>query len=130
VREGVAIATYLRPWEAELARQSLDQAGIPAWVHGPGVDDPYRTGPVRLMVPAEWAEDAHLVLADTVPADDDDDLERAHRRPVWVVVVAAIVAVGLLIPAVPAFLWVPILALALFGLVLWQLVRPAPPHRD
>jgi hypothetical protein len=129
MREGVAIATYLRPWEAEMARQSLDQAGIPAWVQGAGVDDPYRTGPVRLMVPTEWAEDAHLVLADTVPADDDD-LERARRRPVWVVVVAALVAAGLLIPAVPAFLWVPILALSLFGLVLWQLVRPAPPNRD
>ncbi|MGH2724713.1 MAG: hypothetical protein ACRDI0_10725 [Actinomycetota bacterium] len=126
--ENVVVATFLRPWDAEVARQSLEQAGIPAWVEGSGLDDPYRGGPVSLMVPVEWAEDAHLALAEPVEDDEEETLRPARRRrPLWVAVVATLVVAGLAIPSVPRFLWVPILLVTFIGLLLWQLVRPAPP---
>lgn len=125
------VATFARPWDAELARQYLDEAGIPAWVQGSHLDQPDRAGPIRLVVPVEWEEEAHLVLSDAA-ADgvEEEPLDSARRRPLWVTVVAGLVVAGLVITAVPRFLWVPLLILSFFGLLLWQLVRPAPPGRD
>lgn len=115
------VATYPEAWEAELARHSLEDAGIPAWIEG--TDDPARGG-VRLVVPEEWAEDALLALAGELP-EDGEELS-STRRPLWVAVVAVIVFVGMAIAAIPRVLWIPLLLISVIGLILWQLVRPAP----
>lgn len=124
------VGTFARPWDAEVARHSLEEAGIPVWVEGGGPDDPYRSGPVSVVVPVEWAEDAHLALAEGLAEDDEEGQELRplrRRRPLWVAVVATLVVAGLAIPSVPRFLWVPILLVTFIGLLLWQLIRPAPP---
>jgi hypothetical protein len=128
--EDVVVATFRQPWDAEVALHSLEEAGVPAWVDGVGPDHPYRGGPIRIMVPVEWAEDAHLALAGGLAEDDEEGEELRplrRRRPLWVAVVATLVVAGLAIPSVPRFLWVPILLVTFIGLLLWQLIRPAPP---
>ncbi|HEX2030319.1 MAG TPA: hypothetical protein VHL78_02805 [Actinomycetota bacterium] len=131
-RERVVVGIFPSAWEAEMARRYLDEAGISAWLDELVPDHPGHLGegrPVRLYVSREDEDDALAILEDTDPADDDD-LEAARaaqrRRPLWIAAVALLVLVGMVIAAVPQVLWVPLLAVAFFGVILWQLVRPAP----
>ena len=65
----VVVATFPNAWEADLSRQCLTDAGIPAWVETAGLDNPYRLaaggmGMIRLFVPRERAEEARSLLGD------------------------------------------------------------------
>ena len=132
-REGTIVGIFPSAWEAELARRYLDEAGIAAWLDDAVPGSPGHLGearPVRLYVAPGDEEEARLILEDPDPLDLDDDLAAARaaqrRRPLWVAAVALLVVAGMVITAVPRILWVPLLALAFFGVILWQLVRPAP----
>ncbi len=57
---------------------------------------------------------------------DDDDLEPG-RRPLWVPVVAAIVAVGMIAVAIPRFLWPWIVFFGFVGFLLWRALWPRRP---
>src|SRR3954469_7301539 len=65
----VEAATFAHPWDADLARNYLEDAGVEAWV-----EDPYRiaggSGLVRLLVPADGGIDARRVLAGAPPPAD------------------------------------------------------------
>jgi len=57
----VLVLTTTSVLEGEIARSRLEDEGIPVLIKGAG-DDPYRTGPVHLLVPADLEVQARLVL--------------------------------------------------------------------
>jgi hypothetical protein len=123
VTDGTVVAEFLDPWEAQLARHSLADAGLDAWLEGSGPDHRLlgaSTGRIRLMVPAASADEAREVLAGV-----DEPLERG--RPLWVPVVAAMVVIGLVWAAVPRFLWPWILLAGFIGFLLWRAAAPRRP---
>jgi hypothetical protein len=58
--------------------------------------------------------------------DHDEELE-PYRRPWWVGAVAAIVLVGLVIGAVPSFLWPWIVFFGFIAFLIWRAVAPRRP---
>ena len=56
----------------------------------------------------------------------EDDLVE-YRRPWWVTVVAAIIVVGLVIGAVPRFLWPWIVFFGFIAFLLWRAIGPRRP---
>lgn len=133
-RERAVVGIFPSAWEADIARRYLEDAGIPAWLDddaaGEQVTQLEAPAAVVLYVSPDDEDDARAILQHVDPLEDDDlAAARASfgRRPLWVAAVALLVVVGMVITAVPQVLWVPLLALAILGLVLWQLVRPAPP---
>ncbi len=130
MREGVAIYEFRDPWDARLARDALDDAGFDAWLEA---DEPAFEGDVsrryRVVVPAEDADEARSALTEPLlemPEVDIDD-ERAARRPWWTPVVAAMVLIGMVIAAVPRFLWPWILLTTFVGFLVWRAVGPRRP---
>jgi hypothetical protein len=124
VREGIVVAEFVDPWEAQLARHSLADAGLEAWLEGPGMErmlPGQGTGRIRLVVDPDAAEEAREVLAGT------DEPVPDRRYPPWVPVVAAVVLVGLVWAAVPRFLWPWILLAGLAGFLLWRAAGPRRP---
>jgi hypothetical protein len=113
VREGTVVAEFIDPGEAQLARHTLAEAGIEAWLEG--------AGPVRLVVAPEAADEARDLIADL------DFTESPRRRPVWVSLVAALVVAGLVWAAVPRFLWPWLLFGGLIGFLLWRAAGPRRP---
>lgn len=71
----VRLATFATPWEAELARGLLEQAGIPARVETGAAFDPYPSlaavgaGGLEMFVPRSYLDEARRLLAE------------AHRAP-------------------------------------------------
>jgi len=124
VTPGVVVAEFMSAWDARIARDSLADAGIEAWLSRPEGGVPGESGRTRLLVAAEAAEEARDVLATTEPGVDD---ELPRRRPLWVPTVAALVLVGLVWAAVPGFLWPWILLAALVGFLLWRAAGPRRP---
>jgi hypothetical protein len=110
----VEAATYVHPWDADLARNYLEEAGIQAWV-----EDPYRlsggVGLVRLLVPADSVMEARSLLAELEPVPDDEVAQEPGHRPFWMTVAAVIVLGGIVSAAVPRFLWLPAAAIVLVG---------------
>jgi len=131
VNHDAVVAEFLDPWEARLARHYLEDAGIEARLEETGPDRRL-TGEggrlVRLIVPADDADEAHVLLAEM----DEDRLEPGEplepRRPMWVPAVALLVVVGLIWAAVPRFLWPWILLIALVGFLLWRAAGPRTPR--
>jgi hypothetical protein len=60
----IAIKTYSMQFEADLARITLEGAGIPAVVVGLGVNMDGGVAGVRLLVPDDRVEEALRVLED------------------------------------------------------------------
>jgi hypothetical protein len=128
------VASFEHPWEARMAADHLRREGLPARVEtrGPAEASPFAgPTPTFLVVPEEWVEDALGLLAPEPEPEPEPELEegeepQAPRRPLWVAVVALLVVAGLVTAAVPRVLWLPVLLVALIGLVLWHAVRPAP----
>jgi hypothetical protein len=77
----VVAATFVRVYEAEIAKAILESAGIPAQVLGEhvGVFGPGWAGMairgVRLMVPSTLLEDAHEVLSEDAYFEDEEQEE-------------------------------------------------------
>src|SRR3954469_20351098 len=137
----VEAATFAHPWDADLARNYLEDAGVEAWV-----EDPYRisggSGLVRLLVPADRVIDARLLLAELKPdLDDEPEGAAGGGYPLWVTFAAVVLLGGVISAAVPRFLWVPTAAIGLIGYWLFRRYRrigdtlvpsrriTAPPHR-
>jgi hypothetical protein len=124
VRDGTVVAEFLDPEEARLARHTLADAGVEAWLEGPDpegvVPDPY-TAPFRLVVPSEAADEALDLLADLHPGS------QPARRPWWIPAVAAVVVAGLIWAAVPRFLWPWLLFGGLVAFLLWRAAAPRRP---
>jgi hypothetical protein len=121
VRDGAVVAEFLDPWEAHLARHSLADAGLDAWLEGPGPERRLlgeSTGRIRLVVPVSVADEARELLAGV------DEPVTGRGRPPWVPVVAAVVAIGLVWAAVPRFLWPWILLAGFVGFLLWRAAAP------
>lgn len=128
MNHGAVVAEFLDPWEARLARHYLEDAGIEARLEEAGPDRRL-TGEggrlVRLIVPADTAEEAQDLLAE-MDAGREEPPE--DRRPLWVPAVALLVVVGLVWAAVPRFLWPWILLIALVGFLLWRAAGPRTPR--
>lgn len=123
------VAEFTDPWEAQLARHWLADAGIEAWLEGIGPDRRLTgegSGRFRLVVPEPAAQEARALLVEMAAEREDEELPR--RRPPWVPVVAAMVVVGLVWAAVPRFLWPWILLVALVGFLLWRAAGPRRPR--
>jgi hypothetical protein len=124
MRDGTVVAEFLDPWEAHLARHSLSDAGLDAWLEGPGPERRLLgegTGRIRLLVPYGAADEAReLLAAHEEPASE-------IRRPMWITAVAAVVLVGLVWAAVPRFLWPWILLAGFVGFLLWRAAGPRRP---
>ena len=58
--------------EAEIAKGRLEAESVPVQLQGEGADAPYPVGPVELLVPPRFEEEARRILA------QDEQL-----RPVW-----------------------------------------------
>jgi hypothetical protein len=125
------VAEFLDPTEALLAQSYLASAGIDARVEGPG-EERRLTGDarawVRLLVPESEAEEAAVLLAEQASAIDTDDGEVMDRRPpLWVALVAAVVALALIAAAVPYALWPWLLVIGLVAFLLWRAIGPRVP---
>jgi hypothetical protein len=131
----VEAARFAHPWDADLARNYLADAGVQAWV-----EDAYRisggAGLVRLLVPADRVIDARLLLAELEPGredepDEDDELEvaPAGRHPLWVTLAAIVLLGGVVSAAIPRFLWFPTAAIGLIGYWLFRRYRPVRDNR-
>src|ERR687892_66809 len=127
----VAIAEFVDPWEARLARHFLEDYGIDARLEDAGPDR-HLTGEggrvVRLIVPADDADEAHVLLAEMTEEDHEPEQPMEVRRPLWIPAVALLVLVGLVWAAVPRFLWPWILLAALVGFLLWRAAGPRTPR--
>jgi hypothetical protein len=130
LREGVAIYEFHDPWEARLARDALDDAGFEAWLetHEPvmGEGGPKR---FRLVVPADDVDEARSALTEPLLELDDfqEEVPRRSGRPIWMPMVAALVLFGMVIAAVPRFLWPWILLIGFIGFLVWRAVGPRKP---
>ncbi len=125
---GTPVAEFTDPWEAELARHTLTDAGIEAWLEGSAPDLRLLgegTGRLRLLVPVSHADEARDLLEE-MAADREEELP--DRRPAWVPLVAALVVVGLVWAAVPRFLWPWILLGGFAGYLVWRAVSPRVPR--
>jgi len=60
--EFVTVLTTSSVVEGELARGRLESEGIPVLLKGEGLDAPYPTGPVYLLVPAQFEARARQLL--------------------------------------------------------------------
>ena len=58
--------------EAEIAKGRLETERIPVQLKGEGADGPYPVGPVELLVPSRFEEEARRILA-----QDEDDSDRS-----------------------------------------------------
>lgn len=128
MREGVAIYEFRDPWEARLARDALDDAGFEAWLEA---DEPAFEGDVprrhRLVVPVEDADEARAALTEPLLELPEVEAEPTLRRRWWMPAVAAMVLVGMVIAAVPRFLWPWILLIGFVGFLVWRAVGPRKP---
>jgi hypothetical protein len=119
VTPDVVVAEYQSRGEATADREALQNAGLVAWL-----EELHDSGPVLLVVPAEAADEARAVLEELQggwgPAS-------RGRRPLWIPVVAALVAAGLIWAAVPRFLWPWLLFGGLVALLLWRAAGPRRP---
>lgn len=80
------IATYLYPWEAEIARGLLESEGIQAMVADDNIvrmdwSHSLAVGGVRLMVPLASVEAARAVLVRQRQGDYEEALEREQDLP-------------------------------------------------
>lgn len=125
----VIVAEFLDPTEAALARSYLADAGIEARLEGPGTE-PLREGQgwVRLVVPEAMADEAESLLSAGIPEFEDDGEALPSRRPMWVALVAGLVALALIITAVPYSLWPWLLVIGLVAFLLWRAVGPRRPR--
>jgi hypothetical protein len=125
------VAEFLDPTEASLAQSYLADAGIEARLEGPG-QDPLAEGPrlVRLVVPEALAEEAESILSGSIPIPDDGENGEVmdRRPPLWVALVAAVVALALIAAAVPYSLWPWLLVIGLVSFLLWRTIGPRRPH--
>ncbi|HYZ11373.1 MAG TPA: DUF2007 domain-containing protein [Actinomycetota bacterium] len=125
------VAEFVDPWEARLARHYLEDAGIEARLEDSGRDR-HLTGEgvrlVRLLVPADHADEAQVLLAEMEDERLEPEEPLESRRPLWVPAVALLVVVGLVWAAVPQFLWPWILLSALVGFLLWRAAGPRTPR--
>lgn len=128
MREGIAIYEFRDAWEARLARDALDDAGFDVWLEA---DEPAFEGDVprrfRVVVTVEDADEARAALTEPLMELPDVDVEPTPQRSWWVPVVAAMVLVGMVIAAVPRFLWPWILLTAFVGFLVWRAVGPRRP---
>ena len=130
MREGIAIYEFQDAWEARLAKDALDDAGFDAWLES---DPPAFEGDVprrfRLVVPVEDADEARSALTEPLLELPDTDIydDAPPRRQWWVPIVAALVLVGMVVAAVPRFLWPWILLTAFVGFLVWRAVGPRRP---
>jgi hypothetical protein len=119
VTPDVVVAEYESRGEASADRQALHDAGVAAWL-----EEAQDSGPVLLVVPAEAADQARAVLEEVQgewgPASHSG-------RPLWISVVAALVAAGLIWAAVPRFLWPWLLFGGLVAFLLWRAAGPRRP---
>ncbi len=128
--ETTVVARFTDPWDAELARHYLQEAGIEAWVESSLLEfhvSGEGGGRIRLRVPEHRVEEARAILAEMQQSDELVEEPTGVRRPLWVAVVAAILAGGLLIGAVPRVLWGPLLLLGFIGFLLWRAAGPRRP---
>ncbi|MGH2662633.1 MAG: DUF2007 domain-containing protein [Actinomycetota bacterium] len=124
--EAAEVARFSDLWEAELARHVLADAGIESWVESSSLDfrvSGERHRPVRLVVAGDQLDEARDILTGD---QEDVDPPASRRRPVWVIAVAFVLAVGLIAGAVPRVLWPWLLLAGLVGLLLWATARPGP----
>ena len=123
--DATEVARFSDLWEAELARHLLADAGIDSWVESSALDfrvSGERARTVRLVVAGDRLDEARDVLT----GDRDPDPPATPRRPSWVVAVAGLLVAGLIVGAVPGFLWPWLLLGGLAGLLLWATARPGP----
>jgi hypothetical protein len=77
--EYVTVFTSWSPWEVELARAMLEQAGVPAWLEGENLSSVLpisAMGGARVLVRVEDAGLAEEVLGEWLGSDwfvDDED---------------------------------------------------------
>jgi hypothetical protein len=79
------------------------------------------------VVPIEDADEARAALTEPLLELPDVEVEPAPRQSWWIPVVAALVLVGLVIAAVPRFLWPWILLIGFVGFLVWRAVGPRKP---
>jgi hypothetical protein len=60
--EFVTVLSTSSVLEGELARGRLESEGIPVLLKGEGIDAPYPTGPVYVLVPASFEAQARQLL--------------------------------------------------------------------
>lgn len=77
--EWVLAATYLTAEEANLAHDMLQSASIPARLASNNTSAWTGTGELRLMVPAEFLEEAEVILAS--PISDEELIAQAEAEP-------------------------------------------------
>jgi hypothetical protein len=137
--EPTVVATFVRAWEADLARNYLVDVGVPAWVETSGLDNPYRLpaggmGLLRLYVAADRTEEARRLLAQLSAAGegniagppDRQEREREgkfRRRPLWPTAGGVAVLVVLAVTAIPHGFRVPVLIITVLASVIWSLLR-------
>lgn len=68
------------------------------------------------------------MLSAGIPEFEDDGEALPSRRPMWVALVAGLVALALIITAVPYSLWPWLLVIGLVAFLLWRAVGPRRPR--
>lgn len=127
--EAAEVARFSDLWEAELARHLLADAGIESWVESSALDfrvSGERARTVRLVVAGDQLDEARDILTE----DHEDPEPPSRRRPAWVIAVAGLLAGGLIVGAVPRFLWPWLLLGGLAGFLLWATARPGPDRKS